>query len=80
MFHIFSNNHIFFLVQGPKGPTGPKGELGFPGRPVCIMLSSRIKTEEIASDTYYTISTYFRAAQDWMDWEVWKVIEAKHFM
>ena len=58
------HNCIFFFVQGPIGPTGPKGELGFPGRPVCIVLTSGIKTEELAPDTYCTISTYFRDAQD----------------
>lgn len=47
-----AHNHILFFVQGPIGPTGPKGELGFPGRPVCIMLSSGIKIENLASDTY----------------------------
>lgn len=46
------HNHFFFFAQGPRGPTGPKGELGLPGRPVCIMLSSGIKTETLASDTY----------------------------
>lgn len=64
MFHMFFIIIFSFFVQGPIGPTGPKGELGFPGRPVCIMLSSGIKIEELASDTYYTISTYFRAVQD----------------